>query len=175
MKKLIVELELGRNYVEVFKNLHKDILNYCLIKELANKYLNEANYVLFDNEEDVMHKYYSESRKGSFPKVILLLEIVVSQDDYKYYHNNSYKISSDKLKEIILDGKYKMLKIIIGKDTKYGVEEIKTGDNFDLRNENLRRTLAIRLNNYTDNMVESVIKEWNTIKKIYDELTMSFW
>lgn len=174
MKKLIVELELGKNYVEVFENLHKDILNYSLIKELANKYLNEASYVLFDNEEDVMHKYYRESRKESFPKVILLLEIVVFQDDYKYYHNNSYKISSDKLKQIILDGNYKMLKIIIGKDTKYGVEEIKAGDNFDLKNDNLRRTLAIRLNNYTDNMVESVVNEWYIIKKIYNELTMSF-
>lgn len=172
MKKLLYELTLGRNEAEIFDNVIHSTFNNTIIYKLVEKYIIDKAYNIYPREEWLLLKFTNEEleEKKRFPKVSLILELELDMEEMDTLNNGEYYILNKNIREVIKEGRFEILKLVIGKDRHYDVEVINLPQNSDWREKETIKALVNRLNFYTDDMINDFEKELNATKEIYDKV-----
>ena len=173
MRTLLYELKLGKNETEIFENVILNTLDKKQIKKLSEKYVNDNLNFLHEKEERALKKYYEDEEfvSDGFPLVSLILKGKVDLRQTYTRIEGVYYVHYGIAKEMIEEGDYEIVKMVIGKDRHYGVEVINMLDEKEEVEKQITKLLLRRLKAYTDDRMESFTKEMKQAKKIYNALS----
>lgn len=128
---------------------------------------------LYEKEEMILKTYYEDEEfvSDGFPLVSLILKGKVDLRQPYSTVDGVYFVHYGIAKEIIEEGDYEIVKMVIGKDRHYGVEVINMLDEKEEAQKQITKLLLRRLKVYSNDRMESFTKEMKQAKKIYNALS----
>lgn len=165
MKTLVVGIPCGKDFSEIIANIAGYGITDCLIHKLS-KDLDKKEYILYDSVNYIEYNLFEEELENpyDFPKVIVAIELKYNEDELERVDEHSYKIQRDQLRDIIFEENYCIVKSYIGKDYYYDMEEIILYDRVNDTTECALLRLRIRLEAYTNNQLDEMIKVMEDFK-----------